>query len=128
MLAQSEANAFRYPAEPLERRHGPDGYIDYQSYRPWLRDEFSFRCIFWLIREQWGRVTAEFDLDHFVPQRSRPDRSVEYDNLLYACHTCNLRKDDQRLPDPEAALTANQVRVYPDGTLVGLTDAYIGRC
>ena len=64
MPTDSEAIAFRYPAQPLARRHGPCGYADYQSFRPWLRDEFSFRCVYCLIREQWGRVTGEFDLDH----------------------------------------------------------------
>lgn len=89
MPADSEASAFLYPSHPLARRHGPKGYADYQSFRPWLRDEFSFRCVYCLIREQWGRVTGEFDLDHFTPQSCRPDQMAEYDNLLYACHTCN---------------------------------------
>jgi hypothetical protein len=29
---------FAYPTAPLRRRHGPKGYADHQSYRPWLRD------------------------------------------------------------------------------------------
>jgi hypothetical protein len=29
------------------------GYADTDSYRPWLRDEFAFRCVFCLVREQW---------------------------------------------------------------------------
>ncbi len=36
---------FIYPARPHTRRHGPQGYAGYASYRPWLRDEFSFRCV-----------------------------------------------------------------------------------
>lgn len=32
---------FDYPPEPHIRRHGPRGYSDYGSYRPWLRDELS---------------------------------------------------------------------------------------
>lgn len=121
MAADSEASAFRYPTQPLARRHGPRRYADFHSFRPWLRDEFSFRCVYCLIREQWGRVTGEFDLDHFTPQRCRPDQAVDYENLLYACHACNLRKRDQLLPDPAAVLTVGNVRVYPDGTLAGLT-------
>ncbi len=115
-------DAFRYPGRPHVRRHGPAGYADYHSYRPWLRDEFAFRCVYCLIREQWGRVTGEFDLDHFVPQASRPDQALEYDNLLYACRTCNLRKGAGLLPDPASALTSETVRVYPDGSIAGLTD------
>jgi hypothetical protein len=33
---------FTYPATPEGRRRGPGGYADYESYRPWLRDEFAF--------------------------------------------------------------------------------------
>jgi hypothetical protein len=29
---------FAYPPAPWSRRHGPQGYADYQSYRPWLRN------------------------------------------------------------------------------------------
>ena len=89
MRAEIKPDAFRYPNVPLARRHGPEGYADYRSYRPWLRDEFAFRCVYCLIREQWGRVSGEFDLDHFLPQASHPDQTIEYDNLVYACHTCN---------------------------------------
>ena len=45
---------FSYPAAAHVRRHGPQGYADYPSYLPWLRDEFSFRCVYCLLREQWG--------------------------------------------------------------------------
>lgn len=48
-------------------------------------------------------------------------RALEYDNLVYACRTCNLRKGSGLLPDPAQSLTSNSVRVYPDGTVVGLT-------
>ena len=76
-----------------------------------------------LIREQWGRVTGEFDLDHLTPQAQRPDQTAAYDNLFYACRTCNLRKGNQIISDPGAALTSDDVRVYPDGSLVGMSDS-----
>lgn len=114
--------AFRYASSPHVRRHGPDGYVDYASFRPWLRDEFSFRCVYCLLREQWGRVTGEFDLDHFEPQSIEPDAELEFDNLLYACHGCNLRKGSRAVPDPSVELTAESIRLYPDGSIVGLTD------
>lgn len=103
------------------RRHGPGGYKNYSSYRPWLRDEFTFRCVYCLMREEWGRLTGEFDLDHFQPQVSRPDLSTEYENLVYACHTCNLRKSDNETFDPENCLTKDMVRVYPSGRIEGLS-------
>ena len=54
-------NPFRYPEQPHVRRHGPQGYVTLESYRPWLRDEFTFRCVYCLLREQWGRARGSFD-------------------------------------------------------------------
>jgi hypothetical protein len=45
---------FTYPSAPLVRRHGPQGYADYVSYRPFLPDEFQFRCVYCLLRERIG--------------------------------------------------------------------------
>ncbi len=42
---------FDYPEPRLERIHGPAGYSTYESFRPWLRDEFTFRCVYCLKRE-----------------------------------------------------------------------------
>ena len=47
--------AFVYPEVPHSRRHGPKGYADCYQYHPWLRDEFSFRCVYCLSRERWGK-------------------------------------------------------------------------
>ncbi len=108
---------FSYPAAPHVRRHGPCGYADYASYRPWLRDEFDFRCVYCLIREQWGRTAGLFDLDHFLPAALFPDMRESYDNLLYCCTRCNAAKADAVLPDPCQALVQGSVEVYPDGAL-----------
>ena len=112
---------YAYPTEPLIRRHGPSGYQTHESYRDWLRDEFMFRCVYCLHRERWYGRASTFHVEHSVPVSVDPSRKLEYDNLLYACHACNLRKSDQLLPDPATALTIDNVRVYPDGTLAGLT-------
>lgn len=116
--------AFTYPAGPLVRRHGPSGYSDVQSFRPWawVRDEFSFRCVYCLLREQWGKRLGEFDLDHFEPICSSPDESLEYDNLVYACHACNLRKGKRQVPDPTQTLLEPSIRVHLDGKLSGLSN------
>ena len=78
---------FDYPEPREARRHLPANYAAYESYRPWLRDEFDFRCVYCLKRETWGQVTSEFELDHFratspplcarrFDVRGRLDRSV----------------------------------------------------
>src|SRR5437868_6664315 len=89
---------FRYPMRPHERRHGPQGYEDYQSYKPWLRDEFSFRCTYCLCREAWfPNGDDSFSVDHFTPRTADPERATDYDNLVYACCQCNRLK--QRATD-----------------------------
>jgi hypothetical protein len=108
---------FTYPPVPHIRRHGPVGYAEYTSYRPWLRDEFSFRCVYCLTREQWGRARGQFDIDHFQAIVGRPDLAAEYDHLLYACTTCNLVKQALEIPDPLTVLTGANVRVSEDGHL-----------
>jgi hypothetical protein len=112
---------FDYPDRPHARRHGPRGYADYPSYRPWLRDEFTFRCVYGLRREAWGLVRGTFAVDHFTPAAVRPDLSTEYDNLVYACATCNAAKAAHQLPDPAAVLLRDGVRVADDGTITAST-------
>src|SRR6202011_911332 len=108
---------FTYPDSPHLRRHGPCGYADYESYRPWLRDEFAFRCVYCLTREGWGPFIGMYAIDHFVPVVMRPDWALEYKNLLYCCVSCNLSKGSQRTPDPTAVLLPPEVRVTEDGIL-----------
>ncbi len=113
--------AFRYPTLPHVRRHGPQGYADPDSFRPWLRDEFCFRCVYCLVREQWGRLRATFDIDHYLPVATHSALELTYDNLIYSCATCNSAKGDQQVPDPTQVLLAEEVRVHEDGTIAGRT-------
>lgn len=109
---------FTYPALPHQQRHGPQDYADYASYRPWLRDEFTFQCVYCLLREQWGKLRATFTLDHFHPVCHRPDLTTTYDNLLYACAMCNAAKGSQQAPDPCQVFLDGTVRVHDDGSIV----------
>jgi hypothetical protein len=108
---------FDYPQPEEYRRHGPAGYATYESYRPWLRDEFDFRCVYCLKRETWGQVTSEFDLDHFEPQSLNPQMALAYLNLVYACRRCNAVKRDRAVADPFRLLRATLVTTLPDGSL-----------
>lgn len=110
-------NAFQYPAHAHRRRHGPQGYASTVQYRDWLRDEFDFRCVYCLEREQWVHRTGHFHTDHFQPVAQRPDLDGEYDNLVYACHVCNALKRDQTVPDPLRVLLYDSVSVQTNGTL-----------
>ena len=95
------AHPFRYPTEARGRVHGPAGYKDYVSYRPWLEDEFLFRCVYCLKRQKWAR-TDIWSVEHLVPQSEAPELACNYDNLVLACQRCNSRKLDDTLPDPAA--------------------------
>lgn len=106
---------FDYPELRSERVHGPAGYVSYESYRPWLRDEFTFRCVYCLKRETWGQVTGEFELDHFQPQSLAPNVSLNYFNLVYACRRCNSVKLDQPVDDPLVYLSSESIVVLIDG-------------
>ncbi len=110
-------SAFEYPNEKQIRRHGPAGYSDYESYREWLRDEFSFRCVFCLQREQWSRLRATFHIDHFMPQSIDRELECEYDNLIYVCASCNSIKSDSIVPSPFQFAFGQCVVVHSDGTI-----------
>jgi hypothetical protein len=108
---------FDYPQPGEVRRHGPANYATYESYRPWLRDEFAFRCVYCLKRETWGQMTSEFELDHFEPQSLNPQLRLNYLNLVYAWRRCNAVKRDQTVADPFRLLRATLVTTFPDGSL-----------
>ena len=108
---------YSYPAVPHTRFHGPSGWTDYQRYRPWLRDEFVFRCVYCLDREVWRDMRERLHIDHFQAQALRPDLRCDYDNLLYLCPACNGLKRDSILPDPCQFALGECLRVYPDGRI-----------
>lgn len=115
---------FEYPTEPHLRRHGPEGYQDYESYRDWLRDEFMFRCVYCLYREQWCDRGATFNVEHFVPVATDPIGKLEYANLLYGCGRCNnAKRAILGVPDPCKVAFAEFVRIRDDGNIEALNMA-----
>ncbi len=114
---------FAYPTAPVSRRHGPSGYKDYTTYKPFLRDEFVFRCVYCLERETWYPSRhAAFAVEHFEPKSVRPDLVLNYENLYYACSRCNSVKWTRRAPlDPCCVALDDHLRVRDDGEIEGLT-------
>lgn len=108
---------FRYPPAPHVRRHGPAGYKDYRDYRPWLEDEFAFRCVYCLKRQRWP-PTDVWAVDHLVPQRDAPELECACDNLILTCQWCNNRKLADRVPDPVAVTYGNCLQVDDDSAEV----------
>lgn len=115
---------FTYPAAPHVRRHAPGGYTDYTSFKPWLRDEFVFCCVFCRLRERFYPTGQDaFAVEHLIPQVARPDLVCEYANLVYACVKCNSFKGERgRVPDPCVTAYGNHLRVEADGRVVALSD------
>jgi hypothetical protein len=115
---------FVYPSTPHVHKHGPAGYLDYTSYKDWLRDDFCFRCVYCLEREQWyPSGHAGFGVEHIKP-KSIPAYAAllcYYPNLVYACNRCNSQKQNQELIDPCSEAMAHHLRVSPDGRMEGLT-------
>jgi hypothetical protein len=52
-------------------------------------------------------TAIRFTIDHYEPRTARPDLTNEYENLMYACDECNLRKSD-RFPPSEARVEGHR--------------------
>src|SRR4051794_15613912 len=93
---------FVYPDVAHVRRHGPRGYLDDEHFKPWLRDEFAFRCRYFCCREVWfpdGDRT--FRVEHVRPTSLVTNGLTDYDDLVYACCQCNAARGAILLPlDP----------------------------
>jgi hypothetical protein len=113
---------FRYPSSPVVRKHGPQGYSSYKHHRPWLRDEFDFRCVYCLKREQWCFQLNDFELDHLVAQSIDASLCRDYMNLVYACHNCNQRKGNKSLPSPDKVAYGACMEVLPNGKIIAHND------
>ena len=127
-LRIARETALSYPRTPHSRRHGPRGDTETRAYKPWLRDEFTFQCVFCLIRERWRPDgQEEFVVDHITPRSAYtdsvdPSRIHDYDNLCYACCSCNRNRQDAVLPfDFGRESIAQHVEFASDGTFEPLS-------
>ena len=114
---------FAYPSAPQTRRHGPRGYTDYGSYKPFLRDEFTFRCVYCLERERfYPNRDSSFSADHFQPKALKEALRNEYTNLVYCCTRCNSFKQTKITPlSPDTETFSEHFLVTDDGHIKGLT-------
>ena len=90
-------NPYIYSDQPHDRKHQPLGYSSNRGVKPWLWDEFSFRCGYCLHRERWGYDgAASFSIDHVHPKSSHRQLKNDNNNLVYAgccCHSCKGAQD-----------------------------------
>ena len=114
---------FAHASKPHDRRHGPLGYESYDGYKSWLRDEFTFRCVYCLEREMWyPDRAASFSVEHLTPQSEDAALICEYGNLLYACTRCNSARGAERILDPTWVAFGDHLRQGEDGLLIGSTE------
>ncbi len=62
-------------------------------------------------------MVGVFDIDHFLPVSLHPEQERTYDNLLYACATCNAVKGKSVVPDTTAVLLDPGVWFTEDGAI-----------
>lgn len=110
---------YNYPSSLHQRRHGPAGYASYEGYRPWLEDEFCFRCVYCLKRMVWA-PTDVWTVDHLIPQEESADLVCAYDNLVLSCQRCNRQKSSHRVPDPCRVAYGLCLRVESSGRITPL--------
>jgi 5-methylcytosine-specific restriction endonuclease McrA len=117
IIVQTARTVFAYRSREHQRRHGPRGYASYRAYKPWLRDEFTFRCVYCLSRERWcPNGHEEFAVDHLIPRAASGDNALDYDNLVYACQSCNRNRQDAELSiDPGRSPLAPRLSRQPSG-------------
>ena len=68
-----------------------------------------------LTRERWLSRSREWERDHFIARKHRPDLALAYDNLVHACAVCNGVKSSKHLPDPCVIAYGDLVEVWGDG-------------
>lgn len=122
LLQAAVATTFAYPL-PTARRHAPSGYVDYTSFKPWLRDEFAFRCLYCLTRERWFPTGHEgFSVEHYIAQSVAPALRCAYDNLFYVCCACNAVRRNLALPfDPTRESLGNHLHITRAGVAEAVT-------
>lgn len=85
------------------RRPNPPKLRPYQRYKPLLREDFTYLCVYCELHENESGGPRFFSVEHFRPKSRFPNLTTEYSNLLYACGVCNSYKgNDWPAEDPIA--------------------------
>lgn len=69
----------------------------YLEYKEELRLDFWFSCAYCTMSEAEA-AGYRFTIDHYEPQSSHPALKDDYNNLMYCCDQCNMRKSDLVIP------------------------------
>jgi 5-methylcytosine-specific restriction endonuclease McrA len=89
------------PAKLVTRSAVP-ARLGYGVYKEYLRHDFFYSCAYCTMCETEAQA-IRFTIDHYEPRNARPDLVNDYNNLMYSCDECNLRKSDIFPPDAARA-------------------------
>jgi 5-methylcytosine-specific restriction endonuclease McrA len=76
---------------PVVRTSGLPVGLPYQDYKQYLRRDFWYACAYCTMTESEAEA-IRFTIDHYDPQSVKPELKDVYENLMYACDECNMRK------------------------------------
>jgi HNH endonuclease len=79
---------------------------NYKDYRKFLRRDFFYSCAYCGMSEAEASA-IRFTIDHYEPQSARPELEKHYENLMWCCDECNIRKGS-RCPSNEARLAGHR--------------------
>jgi hypothetical protein len=99
------------PESSLVERSEVTPGLPYNEYKGSLREDFLWACAYCTISEYEAQA-IRMTIDHYEPQKVRPDLVNSYENLMYCCDDCNVLKGD-RCP-PEAARVDGHRFFRPD--------------
>ncbi len=76
------------------RKESPPSFSDYRKYKPFLRQDFDYKCAYCDSTEPEIGGKNRTHIDHYKPKEKFPKLATIYRNLFYACPECNQSKKD----------------------------------
>ncbi len=83
-------NPYVYGKSRHQRTERPEQCKNYRRYKPTLRVEFKHRCVYCCAPD--GDRPESYAVEHYLPKKDFPRLECTYENLFYACISCNTRK------------------------------------
>lgn len=97
-------------------RNCKNKYRSCESYRKYLEKDFRHRCAYCNTLDFIVKPLS-YHIEHYIPyntfKNKRPELNVSYENLMYACPKCNLKKGDLFEGDAELNKLDNELFYNP---------------
>jgi HNH endonuclease len=124
---------FHYPKTIHNRTLAPRPFVNYQTYKKYLRIEFKATCVYCRMPDRFSEKNY-YAVEHYKPKKKFPELKAEYSNLFYACGTCNTWKgefwpSDEQIaanifvPNPCDYRMYDHLRSHSNGTVTAATQA-----